>query len=317
MHLEESLRINLCLFRDSNKEIAFIMVSDVKVSVIVPTWNDERRVLLCIDALKNQSISKDLFEIIVVDNGSSDNTLKILSSVDGIKLLQEHKVGSYAARNKGLTLAQGEYVAFTDSDCIPDRKWLEELLKKADDIKDFGVIAGEITFFKDEYSNAEPAALNYESFFSMNQKEYAKAGVCITANWLSKKNSLLELGKFKDSMKSGGDHDMAKRLTLAGYMVTFCEDAVVNHPSRNLKEILQKRRRVIGGTWDSINSRFKVPLMLWQAQKLFIKRTMILTFKKKCTLSKKLSVLKVLFLILIVSFDEIAKLFAGKSSSRS
>ncbi|MAG66517.1 MAG: dolichyl-phosphate mannose synthase [Pseudomonadales bacterium] len=317
MQSKENLQINLCRFKSCNKDMVYIMVSNVKASVIVPTWNDESRVLLCIDALKEQSIPQEIYEIIVVDNGSSDNTFEILSKIEGITLLREEKVGSYAARNKGLTIAKGEYVAFTDSDCIPERTWLEELLKSANGFKDLGVIAGEVKFFRDEYSNAEAAALNYESFFSMNQKEYANAGVCITANWLSKRDKLLELGMFNDSMKSGGDHNMAKRLTLAGYKIKYCPEAIVNHPSRNLKEILLKRRRVIGGTWDSHNSRLKVIRMLWQAQKLFVKRSMILFFQKKCALSTKFSVLKVLSFILLVSFDEIVRLYAGKSSSRS
>lgn len=94
------------------------MTSNVKVSVIVPVWNDERRVVKCINALKNQQFVPEAYEIIIIDNGSTDRTFEEIQRIEGITVLQELQPGSYAARNKGLSAAKGHYVAFTDSDCI-------------------------------------------------------------------------------------------------------------------------------------------------------------------------------------------------------
>jgi glycosyltransferase involved in cell wall biosynthesis len=90
------------------------------LSVIVPVWNDESRIGQCIDALKRQSLDSALFEIIVVDNGSTDSTATVVSRYTNVVLLYEPQPGSYAARNTGLRHARGEYVAFTDSDCVPE-----------------------------------------------------------------------------------------------------------------------------------------------------------------------------------------------------
>ena len=61
------------------------MCAALTVSVIIPVWNDSRRILKCIDALKKQTIPADQFEVIVVDNGSFDNTFEVISGIKGIK----------------------------------------------------------------------------------------------------------------------------------------------------------------------------------------------------------------------------------------
>ena len=293
------------------------MTSNVKVSVIVPVWNDERRVVKCINALKNQQFVPEAYEIIIIDNGSTDRTFEEIQRIEGITVLQELKPGSYAARNKGLSVAKGHYVAFTDSDCVPDKNWLASLIECAETQRDIGVVAGDVSFFKDEADEIDDASLAYESFFSMNQEEYARKGVCITANWLSKKKTLLELGGFNAKLKSGGDHDMAKRLTNNGLSVVFCKQAVVAHPARNKQEILKKRRRVIGGSWDKTDGKLKSIKLLWEAVKLYIKRTLLVFFSNEASLKQRLSVFGIISAIFFVSLSEIAKLTVGQQSTRS
>jgi len=293
------------------------MTSKIKVSVIVPVWNDARRIVKCVNALKAQHFAKGTFEIIIVDNGSNDDTFKVVSEIDGITAIQEFAPGSYAARNKGLSIAKGGYVAFTDADCVPDEKWLEELVNCAEKQKDFGVIAGDIHFFKDEDEEVDEASIAYENFFSMDQEAYAKKGVCITANWLSKREDLLHLGGFNAKVKSGGDHDMAKRLTQSGLRVVFCSEALVKHPARNKSEILKKRRRVIGGAWDKTEQKFKSIKLTWDAIKLYVKRTLIVFFTSNASFKERISVFGVITSIFFVSLSEILKLAGGKQSARS
>ena len=293
------------------------MTSNVKVSVIVPVWNDERRVVKCINALKHQQFVPEAYEIIIIDNGSTDRTFEEIQGIEGITVLQELKPGSYAARNKGLSVAKGHYVAFTDSDCVPDKNWLASLIECAETQRDIGVVAGDVSFFKDDAEIIDDASLAYESFFSMNQEDYARKGVCITANWLSKKATLLELGGFNAKLKSGGDHEMAKRLTNNGLSVVFCKQAVVAHPARNKQEILKKRRRVIGGAWDKTDGKLKSIKLLWEAVKLYIKRTLLVFFSNEASLKQRLSVFGIISAIFFVSLSEIAKLTAGQQSTRS
>lgn len=292
-------------------------MSNLKVSVIVPVWNDPIRILKCVEALKSQSLCSKTYEIIIVDNGSSDNTYERICELNGITAIQELNPGSYAARNKALQIASGEYLAFTDADCIPSKTWLESLVNCAEKVSDIGVVAGEINFFKDPCDNVENAAVAYESLFSMDQKTYANQGVCITANWLSKRSKLLELSGFNTNMKSGGDHEMAQRITQTGSPVVYCPTAIVSHPARNRTEILKKRRRVIGGAWDKSQSKFKSLILVWRAVKLYIKRTLIILLSRDVKLSNKFSIFGVISSIFFVSLIEIFRLSIGHESSRS
>src|SRR5689334_12775424 len=146
--------------------------TDPLISVIVPVWNDEKRIGLCIEALRDQSLRSDLFEIIIVDNGSTDSTASVVAQYADVILLDEPRPGSYAARNTGLARARGEYVAFTDSDCTPEADWLEHGLSAVQASADVGVVAGRVVF-REPAGTYNRACLNYERYLSMRQEENA------------------------------------------------------------------------------------------------------------------------------------------------
>ena len=98
----------------------------MKASIIVPVYNDPR-VEFCILSLLEQNYSKELYEIIVVDNNSNDSTQQIINRFN-VKYVQEKRRGSYFARNAGLEMASGEIAVFIDADCVADPNWLSELL---------------------------------------------------------------------------------------------------------------------------------------------------------------------------------------------
>ena len=97
------------------------------VSVVVPVYNGEGTLPACLGALASQSVSKSRFEIIVVDDGSTDATSSIAERFP-VRLLRQSNGGAPAARNAGLRAATGRWIAFTDADCIPSRGWLGHLL---------------------------------------------------------------------------------------------------------------------------------------------------------------------------------------------
>jgi glycosyltransferase involved in cell wall biosynthesis len=102
--------------------------TEVKVSVILPVCNAERYIEDCIKALLTQSYPEDCYEIIAIDNNSTDGSTEIIKHYPHIKLLMEHKQGSYAARNQGITEAKGEIIAFTDSDSAVSTDWLHNIV---------------------------------------------------------------------------------------------------------------------------------------------------------------------------------------------
>ncbi len=100
------------------------------VSVIIPTYHDwERLGYVCTNALfKKQTYPKDHFEAIIINNAPEDSSPEF-NLPDNFKIISESKPGSYAARNKGVSVARGEIIAFTDSDCIPCPDWIEQGVK--------------------------------------------------------------------------------------------------------------------------------------------------------------------------------------------
>jgi len=110
-------------------------MNNVKVSVIIPVYNVEQYLKQCLDSAVNQTL-KDI-EIIVVNDGSTDNSLEIIheysNKYKNIKVINKRNEGCYKARNIGLETAQGEYIAFLDSDDYIESNMYEKLYLKAKD----------------------------------------------------------------------------------------------------------------------------------------------------------------------------------------
>ena len=115
----------------------------IKVSVIIPVFNEQPVIKNCINSLQKQSL-KD-FEIIVIDDGSTDNILKILEELNGIKILKQNHKGPGSARNLGAENAKGEILVFVDADMEFDKDFLKKLIEPIGKNEIIG------TFSKDEY----------------------------------------------------------------------------------------------------------------------------------------------------------------------
>lgn len=96
------------------------------ISFIIPAYNAERTIAQCIESVLKQECDK---EALVIDNGSTDKTREIIGRFP-VRLLIEEKKGAAAARNKGLREANGNYIAFIDSDVVLPEGWIKKALKK-------------------------------------------------------------------------------------------------------------------------------------------------------------------------------------------
>jgi len=112
-------------------------VSLLKTTIIIPCYNCEKTIQKTLDALDKQTINPT--EIICVDDGSKDNTKKIIQSNKKVKYIYETNSGPAKARNTGAKQATGEIILFMDSDCVPQKNWLEEMLNPLKDEKIVGV----------------------------------------------------------------------------------------------------------------------------------------------------------------------------------
>jgi GT2 family glycosyltransferase len=215
------------------------------ISVIIPTYHDWDRLKLCLDALSNQILSQESFEVIVVNNDPK-NLVPFSTNVSNVIFVDEDKQGSYAARNKGLSLAKGDIIAFTDSDCIPEANWLSNALEVFNKNPDACRIAGRIKLFSNSKENN---AILFERVFAFKQKQYAeRLGTALTANLLVKKKLFHNVGLFNDQLMSGGDVEWGIRARNAGFPIVFSENVQINHPAReSVQELIEKRRRTAEG----------------------------------------------------------------------
>lgn len=104
----------------------------MRVSVIIPAYNAEKSLGLCLDSLTAQTYSREHYEIIVVDDGSTDGTGQIARRA-GVGCLHQQNQGPATARNIGAAAATGDIILFTDSDCIPTPHWIEEMVSSFED----------------------------------------------------------------------------------------------------------------------------------------------------------------------------------------
>src|ERR1700681_3747083 len=101
----------------------------MEVSIIVPVYNGVATIRECIDSILALRFPRDQFELICVNNASTDATPVILGDFgESVRVIRETRRGAAAARNAGLRLVNGKWVAFTDADCTVDPGWLDHLL---------------------------------------------------------------------------------------------------------------------------------------------------------------------------------------------
>jgi glycosyltransferase involved in cell wall biosynthesis len=239
------------------------------ISVVIPVWNSPDLLAKCLAALAVQSYPRERYEVLVVDNGSTDSTAAVARNYPFVTLLSEPVPGAYRARNRGLAAARGEYVAFTDADCIPDPEWLAAGARTGRRNPAAGVLAGQVDLFRDG-SVGSAACEKYEYAFEFDQAKNVRHGVCVTANWMSPRATLLQFRGFDESLKSGGDWHLCGRIHAAGYPIIYAPEMRVRHPVRaSLSQLAAKRRRVIGGRWQSTQRRWR---FLW-CSAVVVKRT--------------------------------------------
>lgn len=98
------------------------------ISVIVPAYNEEKYIRACLDSLTNQDLPKRFFEIIVVDNNSTDKTKEIIKKFP-VKYTFEEKRNVVAAKQRGVKIAKGKIIASADADTFYPKSWLSDIKK--------------------------------------------------------------------------------------------------------------------------------------------------------------------------------------------
>lgn len=215
------------------------------ISVIIPVYNDPIRLRDCLECLQNQTYPRDCYEVIVVDNGSDESVVPIVREFNCATTTNESRKGSYAARNKGISLAKANVFAFTDSDCRPTVNWLETGVSNLLTSANCGLVAGEINLYVKDPNHLTSVEI-YETVIAFPQRRYVEEfHFGATANIFTRKDVMKKVGLFNPNMRSGGDREWGNRVYAAGFNLFYAENVCVYHPARRtFREIYRKATRV-------------------------------------------------------------------------
>lgn len=221
------------------------------ISVIIPVFDNVGLLKRCLEALKAQTFPSEAFEIVVVNNGALENIETLLNTYPRCRYVYEPKPGSYAARNAGVALAQGEIVAFTDADCLPKPDWLEKGHRYFFGPHKASYVAGHIKLRPND-ALARTLAEEYQILFSFNQEyNWSVVGFGATANLFVRRSVLEQVGRFNSSLFSAGDRDFGERIKSLGVRSVYANDVIVEHPTTpELAALLTRSMRYIGGDFD-------------------------------------------------------------------
>jgi cellulose synthase/poly-beta-1,6-N-acetylglucosamine synthase-like glycosyltransferase len=202
----------------------------------VPVRNGEKTIGKLLDALQKLDYPEDKMQVIIVDNGSQDNTGEMIKKYPVILEHENEKVSSYAARNKGLSIAHGEIIAFTDVDCIPERSWISKGVLALDN-QNADMAGGRIKFI---FSGRKSAAECFDSLNNLRNDRFIhyKLGA-ITANLFVKAGLFEKMGLFQE-VTSGGDINWTGMALNNGFSLIYVPEAIVYHPVRNFVDLLWK-----------------------------------------------------------------------------
>jgi len=200
------------------------------VSVVVPVYNGEETIQTCVESLIELDYPKDGFEVLVVDNRSTDGTREILRRYP-VTVLEESEIqSSYAARNLGIRCSRGEVLAFTDADCVVEHGWLRSIVR-AIAPEDVGGVAGAIEAYEtgsplEEYQAQR--VLRAERAYQHRVLPFAQ-----TANAAYRRTVFDRIGLFNPGIIFGGDLDLSWRMQReAGLRLVYEPLAFVWHRHR-------------------------------------------------------------------------------------
>src|SRR3972149_8610335 len=233
------------------------------VSVIVLNWNGGGFLEECLNSLANQSYKR--FEIIVVDNGSTDGSLELVKKKfsGSVKLIENGRnLGFSGGNNRGIEAAKGSYILLLNNDAVAEKKWIEELIISAEKYPKTGMCASKVLSYDNRNIIDNVGHLIYRDGLNRgkgrleedrgqydNEEEVFFPSGCAA---LYRKKMLDEIGLFDDEFFAyGDDTDIGIKGRLAGWKCLYVPSAIVFHrysgssnPYSELKAFYVERNRV-------------------------------------------------------------------------
>lgn len=215
--------------------------STIKVSVILPTYNRKRELEKCLNSFLCQDAPLSDFEIIVIDDGSTDDTEQLFTSSNGWQPLQlvyykQTRNGVSSARNAGIKIAKGKILAFIDSDCLANKDWIKNIMFYHEKFPDIAAIHGRT----EAYSNNDYTAITeqkiidrYLDYLILSNGEHKFINTLYTCNCSVKTGIFTRLKcSFSKEMFTGQDVDLARQILQKGEKIIYIDDIVAKHKNR-------------------------------------------------------------------------------------
>ena len=200
----------------------------LSISVVVPTCNRDDLLATCLGKLAPgaQTLSNDLYEVVVSDDGNSpEKNESVASRFPWARWTAGPCRGPAANRNHGASQARGDWIVFTDDDCLPDTAWLEAFRLAAEKSRELQVLEGRTLATGERKSIDTEAPIN------------THGGFLWSCNFAIRRQLFRELGGFDEAFTAATmeDVDLALRIRKRGMTYKFCSDALVLHPWRPRK----------------------------------------------------------------------------------
>lgn len=252
----------------ANLKLPLINASNftTKVTVLIAARNEEERIHYTIEDILAQDYPQYLTEIIIVDDHSTDNTAKIISTYadKGVILLQLNEaepLNSYKKKAiaKAIGISTGDLMVTTDADCRMGNKWLSSVVGFYEAQQPV-MISSPVTYFEEATLFERMQSLEFLYLIGMGAGfiGHNRASTCNGANFAYRKDVFYEVGGFSgiDELASGDDELLLQKVAVRypgriGFL-KLREAIVYTHAKRNLKEFLQQRRR-----WASKSTKYK------------------------------------------------------------
>ena len=215
----------------------------MKVSVVIPAYNAEKSIGKCVQSVLKQEFGES-FEVIVVDDGSSDKTTAVVSGFKEVKLIKQRNKGPASARNAGVESAKGKIIVFVDSDCVAEKTWLREMVLPLRD----GNVAGVQGIYRSNQKEVMARMVQLEieeRYEKMRKEKYIDFVGSYSAAY--RKDVFNEAGGFDTTFPtaSGEDTDLSFKVNGLGHKMVLNPNAVVfhTHPTTLGKYLKTKFKR--------------------------------------------------------------------------
>lgn len=240
----------------------------VRVSVVIPVYNGAVTLADCLRAVAMQNLPRAEYEIVLVDDGSTDSTVSVADGFP-VRLVKQKHQGVSAARNAGVEAACGEWIAFTDADCVPSRGWLRALLEavhQEDCVRPVLGAAGRVL----GYQSQSPAArfvdlsggLDAERHLAHPRFPFAPCG-----NAMYRRQTFVDAGGFDPRYSNYETCEMHNRLLrFHGGAFYFVPTAVVLHRHRGSWPAYWRQQVGYGRGYAQflLHHRDQIPWSVWR-----------------------------------------------------